>query len=50
MLKIDESFPLIPEMISQIFPEAKSIILLRDPVHRVLSAYMHIMRGKIFPR
>lgn len=49
-IEFDESLPTIPELISARFPEAKYIVILRDPVHRAISAYQHWMRqGTISP-
>jgi len=49
-IEIDESLPIIPELISQKFPDIKFIVILRDPVHRAISAYSHWMKqGKIPP-
>lgn len=44
-IEFDESLPIIPELISRKFPDAKFIVVLRDPVHRAISAYFHWMRG-----
>lgn len=43
-IEFDESLPPIPELISQYFPDAKFIVILRDPVHRAISAYLHWMK------
>lgn len=43
-IEFDESLPPIPELISQSFPEAKFIVILRDPVLRAISAYFHWMK------
>ena len=49
-LEFDRSLPTIPELILQKFPDAKFIVILRDPVHRAISAYSHWMkRGEISP-
>ena len=49
-IEFDESLPLIPELISQTFPAMKFIVVLRDPVHRAISAYLHWMKkGAISP-
>jgi hypothetical protein len=49
-IEFDDSLPLIPELISQKFPDMKFIVILRDPVRRAISAYSHWMRkGKLSP-
>ena len=49
-IEFDNSLPLIPELISQKFPEMKFIVVLRDPVLRAVSAYSHWMkRGLVSP-
>lgn len=49
-IEFNESLPVIPELISQKFPDMKFIVILRDPVHRAISAYSHWMRkGNISP-
>jgi len=49
-IEFDESLPTIPELISRKFPEARFIVVLRDPVHRAVSAYLHWMRkGSVSP-
>ena len=50
LIEIDKSLPSIPALISQRFPEAKFIVILRDPVRRAISAYSHWMKlGRISP-
>lgn len=44
LIEFDESLPPIPELISRKFPEAKFIVVLRDPVRRAISAYLHWMK------
>ncbi len=39
-------FPHVPRRMAQVVPEAKLIVLLRDPVHRAFSHYMHNRRSK----
>ena len=49
-IEFDESLPLLPELIDRKFPDAKYIVILRDPVHRAISAYSHWMRkGELSP-
>ncbi len=49
-LEFDNSLPVIPELISQKFPDMKFIVVLRDPVRRAISAYSHWMKqGEISP-
>lgn len=49
-IEFDKALPTIPELITQKFPNAKFIVVLRDPVHRAISAYFHWMKqGKIAP-
>ncbi len=43
-IEFDESLPTIPELISEKFPEARFIVVLRDPVRRAVSAYLHWMK------
>lgn len=43
-IEFDESLPVIPKLISDKFPTAKFIVVLRDPVQRAISAYFHWMR------
>lgn len=49
-IEFDESLPTIPELILQKFPNAKFIVVLRDPVRRAISAYSHWMKqGELSP-
>lgn len=49
-IEFDESLPLIPELILQKFPDMKFVVVLRDPVHRAISAYSHWMKqGNVSP-
>ena len=49
-IEFDPSLPPIPELMNAQFPEAKFIVILRDPVHRAVSAYSHWMKqGKLSP-
>lgn len=49
-IEFDKSLPTIPELILQKFPEAKFIVVLRDPVRRAISAYSHWMKqGELSP-
>jgi len=49
-IEFDKSLPSIPELISQKYPEAKFVVILRDPVRRAISSYSHWMRhGKVSP-
>lgn len=49
-IEFDKSLPTIPELISQKFPNMKFIVVLRDPVHRAISAYSHWMKqGELSP-
>lgn len=43
-IEFNESLPTIPELISGKFPEARFIVVLRDPVRRAVSAYLHWMK------
>lgn len=50
VIEFDESLPPLPELIDLKFPNAKYIVILRDPVHRAISAYSHWMkRGELSP-
>jgi hypothetical protein len=44
----DDQFPLIPELVKQELPDARIIIMLRDPVQRAISAYYHHLQGRQF--
>lgn len=49
-LEFDNGLPTIPELILEKFPEARFIVVLRDPVYRAISAYSHWMkRGELSP-
>ena len=49
-IEFDKSLPTIPELILQKFPNAKFIVVLRDPVRRAISAYSHWMKqGELSP-
>ena len=49
-IEFDESLPSLPELIDRKFPDAKYIVVLRDPVRRAISAYAHRMRkGELSP-
>jgi len=43
------SLPPIPDLIENKFPNAKYIVILRDPVRRAISAYSHWMRKGDLP-
>ena len=43
-IETDSSYPPIPELITNEFPDIKIIITLRNPVKRAVSAYKHWMR------
>lgn len=49
-LEVDHSLPTIPELITAELPDVKILVVLRDPVHRALSAYFHFMRGEYWMR
>ena len=47
-IEFDDSLPPIPQLVTKTYPEAKYIVILRDPVRRAISAYSHWMkRGDI---
>jgi len=49
-IEFDDSLPLVPELISEKFPDMKFIVIIRDPVRRAISAYLHRMRrGDLSP-
>jgi len=49
-IEFDESLPPLPESIDRKFPDAKFIVILRDPVRRAISAYSHWMKqGNLSP-
>jgi Sulfotransferase family len=49
-IEFDKSLPTIPELMLQKFPDAKFIVVIRDPVHRAISAYSHWMKqGELSP-
>lgn len=43
------SKPECPERIARHLPDAKLIVVLRNPVSRIVSAYYHYMRGRSIP-
>ena len=43
-IELDYSLPSIPELITKELPDAKIIVILRDPVSRAISAYKHNMK------
>ncbi|MBN1147700.1 MAG: sulfotransferase [Anaerolineales bacterium] len=43
------SYPLAPELIHQFIPEARLIVILRQPAERAFSAYMHYLRDGMEP-
>ncbi len=47
-VKIDESLPTIPELITRELPDIMIFILLRDPVERAISAHYHNIRACIY--
>ncbi|MEM7208731.1 MAG: sulfotransferase domain-containing protein [Pseudomonadota bacterium] len=49
IIAFDESLPSIPELVHGDMPDAKIIMLLRDPVHRALSAYRHQLQAGNVP-
>lgn len=44
VIETTQSLPTIPELITKELPNAKIIVILRDPVSRAISAYKHNMR------
>lgn len=42
--EFDDTLPSLPELIDSHYPDAKYIIILRDPVRRAVSAYSHWMK------
>ena len=47
----NETFPDIPRLVHEAYPDLKFIVTLRDPVQRAISAYHHHMRpGRVSPR
>lgn len=48
-IEYDDSLPLIPKLITDEFPDMKFIVVLRDPVHRAISAYAHWMKKGNLP-
>ena len=50
-IEFDASLPAIPELVLDKYPNAKFIVVLRDPVQRAISAYSHWMKqGALSPR
>lgn len=43
-IEYDNSIPVIPEVIYNEIPDAKIIVILRDPIKRAISAYQHTLR------
>ena len=41
--------PEAPNRVSENYPEIKLIVILRDPVERVISHYKHLLRHKLIP-
>lgn len=39
-----------PEKVLQVAPNARLIVILRDPTERAMSAYLHAQRMRIFPK
>lgn len=49
-LEYDSALPPLPELVAKELPKSKIIILLRDPVRRAVSAYLHWMKqGELSP-
>jgi hypothetical protein len=49
-LQHDDTLPTIPELILKRYPDARFIVVLRDPVYRAISAYLQWMKqGKLSP-
>lgn len=49
-IEYDDSLPPVPELIDHHFPQAKYLVILRDPVRRAISAYSHWMKkGMVSP-
>jgi len=47
-IELDTALPPIPELILRRFPDARFIVILRDPVYRAVSAYFHWMKRGTF--
>ncbi len=47
-VKVDNSLPTIPELITKELPDIKIFILLRDPVRRAISAHNHYIKSNIY--
>ncbi len=49
-IEYDTSLPALPALVSRELPNVKIIVVLRDPVRRAVSAYLHWMRqGNLSP-
>lgn len=49
-IEYDPALPPLPELVHRDLPEARIIVVLRDPVRRAISAYQHWMRrGDVWP-
>ena len=48
-LRVDYSFPPIPELVKTELPDAKILVVLRDPVKRAISSYYHHLQYRRFP-
>lgn len=44
----DTSLPSIPELVKSELPDAKILLILRDPVQRYISAYLHHLQSRRF--
>ena len=47
-IEYDESLPPIPELVAHELPDIRIIAVLRDPVHRAISAYRHWLKQRHF--
>ena len=47
-LEPDTSLPTVPELVSAHLPDVRVFLILRDPVHRAVSAYYHHIRRRRF--
>ncbi len=46
-LEIDARLPSIPDLVKDELKDVKLIVILRNPIHRAISAYKHIMRRAV---
>lgn len=47
-IEIDDALPPLPELVAQELPDVRIIAVLRDPVHRAVSAYRHWLKQRHF--